>query len=49
VRQALALLSKVIQDNAKIPEDVSTPVTKPAMKPATKPVSAPAAKSKPLK
>jgi hypothetical protein len=53
VRQALALLSKVIQDNAKMPEDVSAPETKPetkpAMKPATKPVSAPATKPKPLK
>jgi len=28
-RQALALLSKVIQDTAKLPEDVSAPATKP--------------------
>ena len=40
-RQALALLSKVIKDTAKMPEDISAP--------ATKPVSAPATKSKPLK
>ena len=40
-RQALALLSKVIRDTAKMPEDLSVP--------ATKPDSAPATKSKPLK
>jgi hypothetical protein len=51
-RQALALLSKVIQDTAKMPEDVSAPAikpTKPVSAPATKPVSVPAAKPKPLK
>jgi hypothetical protein len=32
-RQALALLTKVIQNTAKLPEDVSTPVTAPATKP----------------
>jgi UDP-N-acetylenolpyruvoylglucosamine reductase len=37
-RQALALLSKVIHDNAKMPEDVSAPA------PVTKPVTAPATK-----
>jgi len=48
-RQALALLSKVIQDTAQIPEDVSAPATKPVTKAATKPLSAPATKPKPLK
>ncbi len=32
-RHALALLSKVIDDNAQIPEDVSAPVTKPKPRP----------------
>jgi Na+-transporting methylmalonyl-CoA/oxaloacetate decarboxylase gamma subunit len=41
-RQALALLSKVIRDTAKMPEDVSADATAPA----TKPVSAPATKPK---
>ena len=30
-RQALALLTKVIKDNAKMPEDVSVPATKPSL------------------
>ena len=44
-RQALALLSKVIQDTAKMPENVSAPATK-LSAPVTKP-SAPATKPKP--
>ena len=48
-RQALALLSKVIQDTAQMPEDVSAPATEPATTVATKPLSAPATKPKPLK
>ncbi len=35
-RQALASLSKIIKDTAKMPEDVSAPVTAPASKPKPK-------------